>query len=189
MPLLEARDPDAARQLDALLERVARGDRDAFQLLYQRSAGRLLAICLRLLREREDAEEVLQEVYVAAWYKAVQFDASKGSAMTWLSMLARNRAIDRLRAAPARPLLDISIADELPDEQPQPNQVAEQLDDNQRLQQCLQALEPRRRSLIRAAFLDGASHEELAQRLAAPLGTVKSWIRRGLGQLKVCLER
>ncbi len=189
MPLLEARDADAARQLDELLERAARGDRHAFETLYQRSAGRLLAICLRLLRERSEAEDVLQEVFVAAWYKAVQFDARKGSAMTWLSMLARNRAIDRLRAAPARPLLDIDIADALPDDQPQPGQLAEQHDDVQRLQQCLQALEPRRRSLIRAAFLDGASHEELANRLATPLGTVKSWIRRGLGQLRVCLER
>lgn len=189
MPLLEARDAVAARQLDELLERAARGDRPAFELLYQRSAGRLLAICLRLLGKREDAEEVLQEVFVAAWYKAVQFDARKGSAMTWLSMLARNRAIDRLRTAPPRPLLDIEIAEAVADEQLQPAHAAEQHDDVQRLQQCLQALEPRRRSLIRAAFLDGASHEELANRLATPLGTVKSWIRRGLGQLRVCLER
>jgi RNA polymerase sigma-70 factor (ECF subfamily) len=82
----------------------------------------------------------------------------------------------------------VSIAEELPDGDLQPAQLAERNDEDARLQDCMQALEPRRRSLIRAAFLDGASHDELARRLATPLGTVKSWIRRGLAQLRVCLE-
>ncbi|MBD8637240.1 sigma-70 family RNA polymerase sigma factor [Stenotrophomonas sp. 169] len=188
MPQLDAHDGADARRLDALLEQVAAQDRPAFDALYQQSAGRLFAICLRLLRDRGEAEDVLQEVFVTVWHKAPRFDRSKASAMTWLSMLARNRAIDRLRAAPPRALDDVSIAEELPDGDLQPAQLAEHNDESARLTACLQALEPRRRSLIRAAFLDGASHDELARRLATPLGTVKSWIRRGLSQLRVCLE-
>lgn len=188
MPQLVAHDGADARRLDALLEQVAAHDRTAFEALYQQAAGRMLAICLRLLRDRGEAEDVLQEVFVTVWHKAPQFDRSKASAMTWLSMLARNRSIDRLRAAPPRALDDVSIAEAVADTDPQPAQLAETQDESARLQQCLQALEPQRRSLIRAAFLDGASHDELARRLATPLGTVKSWIRRGLAQLRVCLE-
>lgn len=188
MPQPDAPDGADARRLDALLEQVATQDRDAFEALYQQAGGRLFAICLRLLRDRGEAEDVLQEVFVTVWHKASRFDPGKASAMTWLSMLARNRSIDRLRAAPPRALDDVSIAEELPDGDLQPAQLAERNDEDARLQDCMQTLEPRRRSLIRAAFLDGASHDELARRLATPLGTVKSWIRRGLTQLRVCLE-
>jgi len=187
MPELDA--AAASHRLDELLARVAGGDRQAFESVYQLASGRLFAICLHVLRDRGDAEEVLQEVFTAVWNKAAQFDRAKAAAMTWLSMLARNRAIDRLRAAPPRALDDLSVAEELPDVAPQPAQVAEQASDHERLQDCLETLEPRRRSLIRLAFLEGASYEELARRIGSPLGSVKSWIRRGLGQLRVCLER
>lgn len=189
MPELELADTGAARRLDDLLVRVASGDRQAFESVYQLASGRLFAICLHVLRDRSDAEEVLQDVFTSVWHKAAQFDRAKAAAMTWLSMMARNRAIDRLRAAPPRPLDDLSVADEIPDFAPQPAQVAEQASDRQRLDDCLDTLEPRRRSLIRLAFLEGASYEELARRIGSPLGSVKSWIRRGLGQLRVCLER
>lgn len=189
MPELDTADISAAQRLDALLLRVASGDRDAFEAVYRLASGRLFAICLHVLRDRGDAEDVLQEVFASVWHKAAQFDRSKAAAMTWLSMMARNRAIDRLRAAPPRPLDDLSVADEVPDFAPQPAQVAEQHSDRERLDHCLDTLEPRRRSLIRLAFLDGASYEELARRIGSPLGSVKSWIRRGLGQLRVCLER
>ncbi|MEG2803126.1 sigma-70 family RNA polymerase sigma factor [Stenotrophomonas sp.] len=189
MPELDPADPGAARRLDALLEQVATGDRQAFEAVYQLASGRLFAICLHVLRDRGDAEEVLQDVFTTVWHKAAQFDRGKASAMTWLSMAARNRAIDRLRAAPPRPLEDIAVAEEIADFAPQPGQVAEQASDRERLDDCLDTLEPRRRSLIRLAFLDGASYEELARRIGSPLGSVKSWIRRGLGQLRVCLER
>lgn len=187
MPELDA--AAASHRLDELLDRVAGGDRQAFESVYQLASGRLFAICLHVLRDRGDAEEVLQEVFTAVWNKAAQFDRAKAAAMTWLSMLARNRAIDRLRAAPPRALDDLSVAEELPDVAPQPAQVAEQASDHERLQHCLDTLEPRRRSLIRLAFMEGASYEELARRIGSPLGSVKSWIRRGLGQLRVCLER
>ncbi|NYF36966.1 sigma-70 family RNA polymerase sigma factor [Stenotrophomonas sp. JAI102] len=189
MPELDAAATAASHRLDELLVRVAGGDRQAFESVYRLASGRLFAICLQVLRDRGDAEEVLQEVFTTVWHKAAQFDRAKAAAMTWLSMMARNRSIDRLRAAPPRALDDLSVAEELPDFAPQPAQVAEQASDHERLQDCLDTLEPRRRSLIRLAFLDGASYEELARRIGSPLGSVKSWIRRGLGQLRVCLER
>jgi RNA polymerase sigma-70 factor (ECF subfamily) len=189
MPQLEPADIEAATRLDALLVRVANGDRQAFESVYQLASGRLFAICLQLLRDRSDAEDVLQEVFTSVWKKAAQFDPAKASAMTWLSMTARNRAIDRLRAAPPRAMEDLSVIDDLPDGDAQPPQAAEHAADRTRLAQCLETLESKRRALIRAAFLDGSSYEELARRIGSPLGSVKSWIRRGLGQLRVCLER
>lgn len=189
MPELDTVDPRAAQRLDHLLVAVAQGDRQAFEAVYQLAAGRLFAICLHVLRDRGDAEEVLQDVFISVWHKAAQFDRSRAAAMTWLSMMARNRAIDRLRASPPRALEDADVAEELPDAAPQPAVAAEQASDRQRLQHCLDALEPRRRALIRLAFLDGASYDELARRIGSPLGSVKSWIRRGLGQLRVCLEQ
>lgn len=189
MPELDASDTAASTRLDRLLVQVAEGDRQAFESVYKLASGRLFAICLHTLRDRRDAEEVLQDVFTTVWRKATQFDATRASAMTWLSMMARNRAIDRLRSAPPRPLDDLSVAEEIPDFAPQPAQAAEHASDRERLDDCLDTLEPRRRSLIRSAFLHGASYEELARRIGSPLGSVKSWIRRGLGQLRVCLER
>ncbi|MCC7633092.1 sigma-70 family RNA polymerase sigma factor [Stenotrophomonas rhizophila] len=189
MPELDLAETDASQRLDELLGRVATGDRQAFESVYQLASGRLFAICLHVLRDRGDAEEVLQDVFITVWNKAAQFDRAKAAAMTWLSMMARNRAIDRLRAAPPRALDDLSVAEEIADFAPQPAQAAEHASDRERLDLCLDTLEPRRRSLIRVAFLDGASYEELARRIGSPLGSVKSWIRRGLGQLRVCLER
>lgn len=189
MPELDPADIDAGTRLGALLRKVADGDRDAFEAVYQLASGRLFAICLHLLRDRGEAEDVLQEVFTSVWRKARQFDPGKASAMTWLSMTARNRAIDRLRAAPPRAMDDLSVIDDLPDGDAQPPQAAEHASDRERLARCLDALESKRRALIRAAFLDGASYEELARRIGSPLGSVKSWIRRGLGQLRVCLEQ
>ncbi|WP_312327030.1 sigma-70 family RNA polymerase sigma factor [Stenotrophomonas sp.] len=189
MPELDASDTAAAARLNGLLVQVASGDRHAFEQVYQLASGRLFAICLQLLRDRNDAEDVLQEVFTSVWNKARQFDPAKASAMTWLSMTARHRAIDRLRAAPPRAMDDLSVIDDLPDGDAQPPQAAEQSSDRARLAQCLETLESKRRALIRAAFLDGSSYEELARRIGSPLGSVKSWIRRGLGQLRVCLER
>jgi RNA polymerase sigma-70 factor (ECF subfamily) len=178
MPELDASDTDAATRLGELLVRVAAGDRQAFESVYQLASGRLFAICLHLLRDRGDAEDVLQEVFTSVWKKAGQFDPAKASAMTWLSMTARTRAIDPL-----------SVIDDLPDADAQPPAAAEQASDRERLARCLDTLESKRRALIRAAFLDGSSYEELARRIGSPLGSVKSWIRRGLGQLRVCLEQ
>lgn len=175
--------------LDHLLIEVAGGSRNAFESLYRATSSKLFSICLRLLPDRAEAEDVLQEVFATIWHKAHQFDATRASPIAWLAMIARNKAIDRLRAHPARGTLSgIELADEIPDTGASPLQTAVSADDRERLEACMSQLDARKQSLIRAAFYDGSTYEELAQRIASPLGTVKSWIRRGLLQLRGCLE-
>lgn len=186
-----ALDADASHDsVAALLQQVARGQREAFETLYRDTSSTLLGICLRVLRDREEAEDVLQEVYVAVWAKAEQFDRERARAMTWLGSIARNRAIDRVRARPQPashvPVEDLDIADEdtpLPGVDLDAARMRVQLDD------CFEQLEPKRRTLIRTAFFESVTYDVLAARMQAPLGSVKSWIRRGLQQLKACLEQ
>jgi RNA polymerase sigma-70 factor, ECF subfamily len=181
--------PFDAASPEALLAQVALSNRAAFESLYRDTSSRLFGICLRVLNERAEAEEVLQEVYTSVWRKAGQFDATRASAMGWLCTMARNKAIDRLRAMPARHTRTaLELADEVADPGASLAQQAETLTERARLENCLKQLEPKRHALIRAAFFDGSTYEELAVRTQAPLGSVKSWIRRGLMQLRTCLE-
>jgi RNA polymerase sigma-70 factor (ECF subfamily) len=178
-----------ASALNQLLVQVARGDRAAFESLYRATSSKLFGICLRVLPDRADAEEVLQDVFTGIWNKAGQFDPERASAIAWLAMVARNKAIDRLRSQPARgTMASIELAEEVADAGPSPLRATEAADDRSRLEACIGQLEPKRRALIRAAFFEGSTYEELAQRSASPLGSVKSWIRRGLLQLRGCLE-
>jgi len=187
---MSALQSDAASDVDALLTRVARGDQSAFESLYRSTSGKLLGICLRVLSDRAEAEDVLQDVYVTVWNKAGQFDAGRARASTWLGTIARNRSIDRLRALPApASRAPIEIAENARDPAPSPSSHAEAAIERGRLDDCLEQLEPRRQTLIRTAFFDGATYEELAVRSGSPLGSIKSWIRRGLMQLKACLEQ
>lgn len=173
---------------EVLLSQVALGNREAFETLYRDTAGRLFGICLRVLSERSEAEDALQDVFTAVWRKAAQFDATRASATAWLAMIARSKAIDRLRSLPARAQqTDIELVQDLEDPGASPPQQAQAATDRVQLERCLDQLEPRRRALIRAAFFEGCTYEELATRLEAPLGSVKSWIRRSLLQLRECL--
>lgn len=181
---------EAADSVDALLLRVAAGDQPAFETLYRNTAGKLLGICMRVLSDRAEAEDVLQDVYVTVWNKAGQFDASRARAVTWMGTIARNRSIDRLRALPApASRASIDLAEAAHDPAPSPAVQAEAAGTRAQLDDCMEQLEPRRKTLIRTAFFDGATYEELATRSGLPLGSVKSWIRRGLLQLKACLEQ
>lgn len=189
IPLQQSLD-GSADPLAALLAQVAEGRRDAFESLYRQTSATMLGICLRVLRDREEAEDVLQEVYVAVWSKAAQFDHQRARAMTWLGTIARNRAIDRVRARPSpalhEPIEDHELAD---DEAPTPAAGIDAALERAQLDDCMDQLEPKRRSLIRTAFFENVTYDVLALRAEAPLGSVKSWIRRGLQQLKACLER
>ena len=180
----------AADPLAALLAQVAQGRQDAFETLYRQTSATMLGICLRVLRDREEAEDVLQEVYVAVWSKAAQFDRQRARAMTWLGTIARNRAIDRVRARPSpalhEPIEDHELADE---DAPTPAAGIDAALERAQLDDCMEQLEPKRRSLIHTAFFENVTYDVLAVRAGAPLGSVKSWIRRGLQQLKACLER
>jgi RNA polymerase sigma-70 factor (ECF subfamily) len=175
--------------LNDLLIRTGRGDAQAFQQLYTAAAPRLFALCKRLLRDEALAEDVLQEGFVKVWHHAAQFSASKASAMTWITTIVRNQALDKLRQVKARPdvedvndaTLDYASLD------PTPEALHQLGEDTQRLWQCLALLKPEQRDCILQAFYHGKTHDELAHALAKPLGTVKAWIRRGLEQLRGCL--
>lgn len=175
-------------QLVRLLHEIAAGNREAFALLYQRTSAKLYGICLRLLGNEAEAQEILQEVFLTVWRKANRFDAGKAGAITWLSVLARNRAIDRIRSRP-REAADIDAAAEIPDGAPSAFDVIEQAQDSVRLRDCLDELEERARTMIRSAFFEGATYGQLADRAGVPLPTMKSWIRRGLRRLRGCLEQ
>jgi len=184
-------DAEASRsQLTAALVRVAAGDRAALRMVYQDTSAKLFGVCLRILNDKSEAEDVLQDVYVTVWRKAGGFDPGRASPITWLVAIARNRAIDRLRSsAVARRMEPIeAAADTVSDPAPVAVERVELAQQHQRLARCLEELEARHSAAIRSAFLDGVTYEELAQRMSVPLGTMKSWIRRGLLKLRACLE-
>jgi RNA polymerase sigma-70 factor (ECF subfamily) len=185
---LQDRD-ELAMQVDAWLTAAGRGDQRAFDSLYQATSSMLLGICMRVLGDRSEAEDVLQEVYVTVWRKAVQFDSARARASTWMGTIARNRCIDRLRSQPAAVVrAPIELLDFAEDPSPSPAAQAEAGLERAQLDDCIEQLEPKRQVLIRTAFFEGATYEELSARSGSPLGSVKSWIRRGLLQLRACLE-
>lgn len=179
---------DDGAALASLLTRTGARDQHAFAELYHRTGGRLYGVCLRMLRDRGDAEEVLQEVFTTVWRRADSFDPARAGAMTWLVTLTRNKAIDRLRQRREALLDDPIDLDRMVDGQPGPAGNAEASEDYVRLAKCLEALEPKQRRSVREAFFSGATYKELAVRCEVPLATLKSWIRRGLIQLRACLE-
>lgn len=183
-------DADATRsQLAAALVRVASGDRAVLRLVNRDTSAKLFGVCLRILNDRSEAEDVLQDVYVTVWRKAAAFDPGRASPITWMVAIARNRAIDRLRAsAVSRRMEPIEAADAVSDPAPAAVEQVELVQQHKKLAGCLEELEARHSAAIRAAFLDGATYDELATRMSVPLGTMKSWIRRGLLKLRACLE-
>ncbi|MCP5152976.1 MAG: sigma-70 family RNA polymerase sigma factor [Ectothiorhodospiraceae bacterium] len=176
--------------LSALLGAVALGDRRAFARLYAVTGPRMLAIALRIVRRRDVAEDVLQEAFLVVWTRAAQWDGGATSAFGWLATIVRHRAIDRLRAdaVHARRRHERTELEQLPEmpAEPAASTVGRV---GRRIDECLAALAPDRREAVLLAYYYGLSHEELAARLAAPLGTVKSRVRRGLAQLRECLQR
>ena len=191
---------ERSRELAATLSRSALGDRAAFKRLYELSSGHLFAVILRIQRDRDLADDLLQEVYVSAWKAAGSFDAQRAQPLTWLTHIARNKAIDSLRRAQAQPRLesvhseqdddDRPDADQrLVDESPGPAALLERASDARQLGQCMEGLSAQQRQSVALAFFDGLSHAEVAEQLCQPLGTVKSWVRRALMTLKGCLER
>ncbi|MCK9908710.1 sigma-70 family RNA polymerase sigma factor [Microbacteriaceae bacterium K1510] len=174
----------------AALARIPGGDRTALQTVYRLTSAKLFGVCLRILGERSEAEDVLQEVYLTVWRKAGDFDAARASPMTWLIAIARNRAIDRLRASrQSRAMAPIEAADDVADAAPRADVMLEGAESSARLHFCLGELADHESKALRGAFFDGNTYEELATRMRVPLGTMKSWIRRAMIKLKDCLER
>lgn len=184
-------DLNANRELIiAALARIPKKDRAALQTVYRLTSAKLFGVCLRILGERSEAEDVLQEVYVTVWNKAANFDATRASPMTWLIAIARNRAIDRLRATrQSRRMQPIETAADVADSAAPADRALEAAQDQARLYACLETLAAQEKAALRGAFFDGNTYDELAARMRVPLGTMKSWIRRAMIKLKSCLEQ
>lgn len=177
-----------AADITALLARVARQDRNAFAAVYQATSSKLYGIILRILKRRDLADEICQEVYVKIWEKAGEFDPKVASPITWMATIARNRALDEARRKKPDSLedhpeyADVASNDELA------------LDgilrgeDGKRLYDCLSKLEPDRADMVVLAYCEGLSREELGARYRQPVNTIKTWLRRSLQQLKGCLS-
>lgn len=179
---------DSAAVLARHLQAVASGDRMAFAALYHRTSGKLFGVCLQMLRDRDAAEDALQETYASIWRRADTFDSSRAAAMTWLITLARNQCIDRLRRRSESPLDDATAAS-LVDPDLQPPEQSEASEERRRLERCLGTLADQQKQAVRAAFFSGATYNQLADRMGVPLATMKSWIRRSLIRLRDCLEQ
>ncbi len=182
------RKADDRARLAQILERAGEGDRSAFEQLYTRTSAKLFGICLRIFADRQEAEDALQDAYITIWNRAATFDASRASPITWLAIVTRNRAIDRLRARGKAQMAPIEAADHIADDTPLADAQMLAREDSAALTDCIATLEARDAAFIRAAFLGHATYADLAARDGMPLGTVKSRIRRALMKLRECLS-
>ena len=179
-------DPDHGSELDTLLSRCGSGDRTAFRRLYDLQSARLYGQALRLTRQPQLAADAVHDAFLQVWQRSKQFDPARGRAEAWLTSLLRYRAIDIVRKR-GRENYGVEPADE-PDTAPDPLDQLVSSTEGMALRRCLDELEDGQRRVVLMAFVDGLSHSELAARLQAPLGTVKSWVRRALLGLRRCLE-
>jgi RNA polymerase sigma-70 factor, ECF subfamily len=182
-------------ELTRLLHATARGDERAFAVLYRATSSHLYGLLLRMLQRRDWAEEALQDCFVKIWQKAETYESEKGAPLTWLLSVARYRALDLLRMR--RPEVEMPDPDQehhLPpltfqDESQDPLARASEGQGIARMRECLKELPPEQRQAVLLAYYEGYTHQELAVRMNAPLGTVKSWVRRGLARLREALDR
>ena len=177
----------ASADIAELIARTALRDRAAFRDLYGRTSAKLFGVTLRILKDRSEAEEALQEVYVKIWQRADRYVAGSYSPISWLVAVARNHCLDVLRAR--RPVSDdIDLALDIADAAPDPEQVALAGGERSRIEACLGQLEADKADAVRGAYLDGFSYDELAERHRVPLNTMRTWLRRSLLKLRECLS-
>lgn len=184
-------DPTALREL---LARVATGDKTAFRTLYDSTSPKLFGFALRILHRRELAEDVLQESFFAVWHSARDYRAHLSAPMTWMATIVRNKAFDALRGADHAVEIDgndfdAAVLRALEDPGATPAEALQMSRDARALADCMAELESKHRQLVGMAFFHDLSHSELAQQLALPIGTVKTWIRRSLERLRLCLGK
>ncbi|HEX4233522.1 MAG TPA: sigma-70 family RNA polymerase sigma factor [Caldimonas sp.] len=190
---------ERSHDLSRLLARAGVGDRAAFATLYERTSPHLFAVVLRINRDRGQAEEILQEVYVSVWRAASSFDAAQSQPLTWLTSIARNRAIDSLRRIQAQPQMraitsadggnsEDDVYDTVAADAPGPLDLLSRAVEARALAACIEQLSATQRQSVALAFFQGLSHAEVATQMRQPLGTIKSWLRRSLAALKSCLQ-
>lgn len=180
---------DAREALKAAMIRLAAGDREALEEIYRATRVKLLGICYRILGDTKEAEDALQDVYINLWQRADRYDPERASPISWLATFARNRAVDRLRTGKVRQgAVDIDEAAPIADSAPLADSLLIDGERSARVHTCIETLDENQRDNIRAAFFGGRTYAELADERGVPLGTMKSWIRRGLAKLKTCLE-
>ena len=186
-------DSDATQNREALvlaISRVANGDRTALREVYDRTAAKLFGLCVRILGDASEAEDTMQEIYLTVWQRAGSFDPSRSSPITWLTVITRSRAIDRLRSSGrSRAAVPIENAADVRDPSPDAVTLLVAGQDASQLNGCVEELDQRQAQAIREAFFGGATYPQLAERAGVPVGTMKSWIRRSLIKLRECFER
>lgn len=182
-----ATSPDAA-QLASLLRRVAEGDRAAFSALYNATRSKLYGVVARILGAGDSSVEVLQEAFVRIWEKAGDFDAARGSPMAWMATIARNRALDEIRRVRPVSLEDMPEGFEPAGEEIDPLAARDRSETLNALTKCLESLDEEKRNIVLLAYYRGMSREALAKKYDRPVPTIKTWLRRGLLQLKDCLS-
>lgn len=171
-----------------LIARVATGDRSALAVLFEMESGRLVAIAQRLLRRRDLAEEAVQDVFLRLWRNADSFDHTKGTARGWLTVSVRNRALNMLRDGARIDYEDTEKLAELGDRTADARAAYEALSLKDALRHCLSALDEKKREAVLLCYVTGLNHGEAAATMRVPLGTMKSWVRRGVAALQECLS-
>lgn len=174
-------------EIEGLIARVGLSDRKAFDKLYSSASPKLFAVLIRILKDRSRAEDALQEVFVKVWQRADSFRADSQAPMAWLITIARNHAIDMIRAN-RRVHDDLQDHPDLPAGGPDPEASALAASERERIERCLEELDPQKAEAVVSAYVEGFSYQELADRYAIPLNTMRTWLRRSLMSLKDCLD-
>jgi len=174
--------------LSNLIGRVSLGDREAFRALYGQTSAKLFGVCLRILKDRSAAEDCLQDVFVKIWQNASKYSESEYNPLTWLMAIARNDAIDKIRARKPQ-AIDIDDVLDIASEAPSPEMVTISSSEMNRIEKCLRTLKPEQAAAVRGTYLDGFSYQDLADRYQLPLNTVRTWLRRSLIVLRECLQQ
>ncbi|WP_246018268.1 sigma-70 family RNA polymerase sigma factor [Pelagibacterium montanilacus] len=172
---------------DHLLAQISNGDRDALEALFRAEAGRMVAIARRIVRRSDLAEEVVQEAFVLIWQRASQFDSGRGRARAWMTRIVRNRALNLIRDGSRMDFHDGATLEAIGDREQDASHAYAALPERHALKVCLDQLETGKRRSILLCYVTGMSHGEVAEKLGAPLGTIKAWIRRGMASLRECL--
>jgi RNA polymerase sigma factor (sigma-70 family) len=181
---------DSPDSLDAALVRLAAGEIAVLEQIYRNSAPRLLAVCLKVLGDRSEAEDALHDTFVRLAASARGYRSGQGSAIGWLITIARNLSIDRLRSRASRGIsVPVGAAEQVPDTGPAADEGLLSSESAHRIEGCMGTLDEVQQRAIRLAFFNGLTYSQLAETRGVPLGTMKSWIRRGLARLKQCLDQ